>query len=116
MPNCSGQVSTACIPRYQELLGRKGTLPCVQIPHHTSQLPSSAGKSTNQGPSKVHIALLLSIEQVNTILVSSGVFGTDNQGHPIIVERFEDFKLDRILMFKEEDLVVYQARNMEVWK
>lgn len=44
----------------------------------------------------------------------TGVFGTDNQGHPIIVERFQDFKLDRILsMFKPEDLAMYQARNLE---
>eukprot|EP00668_Euglena_longa_P033289 GGOE01042831.1.p1 GENE.GGOE01042831.1~~GGOE01042831.1.p1 ORF type:complete len:317 (+),score=91.54 GGOE01042831.1:19-969(+) len=44
----------------------------------------------------------------------TGVFGTDNEGHPIIVERYHEFKLDKIVsMFKPEDLTIYQAKNLE---
>eukprot|EP00667_Euglena_gracilis_P013611 EG_transcript_14059 len=44
----------------------------------------------------------------------TGVFGTDNEGHVIIVERFPDFNLPKIVsLFKPEDLHIYQAKNME---
>jgi len=44
----------------------------------------------------------------------TGVYGTDNQGHALIVERYKDFKLEKLVgLFKPDDLTVYQARNME---
>jgi len=44
----------------------------------------------------------------------TGICGTDRAGHPILVERFQDFKLDLILAnFKPEDLGIYVAKNLE---
>ena len=42
------------------------------------------------------------------------MFGTDAQGHPLIVERIADFNVDCLLQeFTLDKLPLYQARNME---